>query len=298
MKNRFNTILATQRSAKRFFEESYDNLKSEYQIKYETQKKDQEIALQQTEIATNKQVQNLTYGILVLLLAGLVFLFWVYRNNRKKNILLEAKNQENELLLKEIHHRVKNNLERISSLLYLQAHTIEDPSALDAIRESQNRVESMSLIHKKLYMGKHLASIDMQDYLKTLGDHILDSFLQDEEQVKLQYDVDQLRLDVDTAIPLGLIINELLTNALKYAFPDNREGEIQIKLKKRADRLALQIADNGVGTTADTTKAKPKGTGFGTQLIQLLTTQLGGQMERHIGKGTDVSFEFENFKLA
>lgn len=292
----YNIVFANERE--KLFEQNIQNLKAEYQIQYETEKKDQEIQTQRLALASSRRIQALITGIVVLLSLFLAGLFWVYHNNRKKNALLEAKNSENELLLKEIHHRVKNNLERISSLLYLQSNSIDDPNALDAIRESQNRVHSMSLIHKKLYTGKNLAAIEIQDYLKSLGDSMLDTFVEDEDQITMHYDIDPLEIDVDTAIPIGLIVNELLTNSLKYAFPDNRQGHIHITFKQSGEQLQLEVKDNGIGMQASSTDNEPKGTGFGTQLIQLLTTQLEGKMTKLVEHGTQFTFVFHNFKLA
>lgn len=293
---KYNIVFANERE--KLYEQNIENLKSEYQIVYETEKKDQAIETQQSELRSRKRIQNLSMGLLALLSLFLIGLFWVYQNNRKKNALLEAKNRENELLLKEIHHRVKNNLERISSLLYLQSASIEDQNALDAIQESQNRVHSISLIHKKLYTGKNLAAIEMQEYLTSLGESMLDTFSENEEKVNMKFNIERLELDVDTAVPIGLIVNELLTNTLKYAFPGDRKGEVQISLKQVDKKLRLQVKDNGIGEEISAKANGPKGTGFGGQLIQLLTSQLKGTMKKEGIAGTDTRFEFESFTLA
>lgn len=210
---------------------------------------------------------------------------------------LAAKNAENELLLKEIHHRVKNNLEIVSSLLELQMAQIEDPSVQSAMLASQNRVHSMGIIHQKLYQGEHLASIEMRDYFINLGASILASF-NAEGRIKIECNMPQLILDVDTAISIGLITNELITNSLKYAFAEKEQGEIKISLDERPTKepggLVLKISDNGIGKPMD---SAPKGTGFGTQLIALLTKQLDGQMQYEINGGTIVSLTFKKPKL-
>jgi two-component sensor histidine kinase len=222
-------------------------------------------------------------------------LLFFFNKNKKATKIIRAKNAENELLLKEIHHRVKNNLEMVKSLISLQSAQLEDSATKDAMIASQNRVQSMGIIHQKLYQGENLGSIEMKDYFINLSDGILDTF-NAEEKVKIECAMENLELDVDTAVPIGLIVNELLTNALKYAFPDNNKGEINISLSKTNDDiLTLKVADNGIGKIKG---LAPKGTGFGSQLIQLLTQQLDGKMIEETDKGTSVLFHFKLNKAA
>jgi two-component sensor histidine kinase len=210
-------------------------------------------------------------------------------------MLLDKHNAENELLLKEIHHRVKNNLELVKSLIALQSAQIDDPATKDAMIASQNRVQSMGIIHQKLYQGTTMGSIEMKDYFINLSESILDTFSA-EEQVKIECTMDKLDLDVDTAVPIGLIVNELLTNALKYAFPKQEQGTINISLERTPDNnLKLKINDNGVGKTEG---QAPRGTGFGTQLVKLLTQQLNGQMKEFNREGTHIEFDFLTWKSA
>ncbi len=210
-------------------------------------------------------------------------------------VSLAAKNAENELLLKEIHHRVKNNLEVVSSLLELQSAQMVDPSVQAAMLSSQNRVHSMGIIHKKLYQGDHLAAIEMREYFKDLGESILNSF-NAEGRINIECDMPKLILDVDTAISIGLITNELLTNSLKYAFTEKGKGEIKISMNEQNTEggLLLKISDDGIGKTMN---AKAKGTGFGTQLIDLLTKQLDGQLTYDVSNGTTVSLAFKKAKI-
>lgn len=210
-------------------------------------------------------------------------------------VSLSAKNAENELLLKEIHHRVKNNLEVVSSLLQLQTAQIDDPSVQAAMLSSQNRVHSMGIIHQKLYQGEHLAAIEMRDYFINLSESILDSF-NAEGRVKVECDMPKLVLDVDTAISIGLITNELITNSLKYAFENKDSGTIKISMNEQNTEggILLKISDNGIGKPV---QGKAKGTGFGTQLINLLTKQLDGQLTYEINNGTIVSLAFKKPKL-
>lgn len=269
--------------------------------KYEAGQKAATIVLQQQQIQQQGFIQLLLIGSAILLTALLLLIYRGLRNKQKSNqllaktnALLEKKNQENELLLKEIHHRVKNNLEVVSSLLALQGAHIEDPNVLDAITESQNRVHSMGIIHQRLYQGENLAAIEMKDYFVHLSEGILDSFGA-EGRIQIECAMEELELDVDTAVPIGLIVNELLTNALKYAFPQQRNGRISISLREdAAQTLYLEIADNGVGKEG----IAPKGTGFGTQLIQLLTRQLSGQLTEKVENGTVVSLAFRKNQVA
>lgn len=266
---------------------------SEMLTKYETRKKEETIASQETTIKQEKLIQRLFIGLAVLLLVVLTFGFISYQNRAKKNELLAIKNAENELLLKEIHHRVKNNLEVVSGLLALQSAQIDDQSTKDAMQESQNRVNSIGIVHQKLYQGKNLGAVEMKDYVLNLSESILDSFGAT-GKVDLQIAMENLDLDIDTAVPLGLIINELITNTVKYAFPNNQKGKLTIKLEKQANNiLHLVVSDNGVGKSGVV-----QGTGFGGQLIALLTNQLNGKMTEENKNGTTVIFDFKLKKAA
>jgi two-component sensor histidine kinase len=269
--------------------EQSDASMSELRTKYETEKKEATIAMQEATIGQQRAVQWLGFGVLALLA---LFAFSFYRNAQtrmKANALLSAKNAENELLLKEIHHRVKNNLEVVSSLLALQSAQVEDPKIKDAMREGQNRVHSIGIVHQKLYQGSNLGAVEMRDYFLNLSGNILDTFGAD-DRVRIECAMNTLELDIDTAVPLGLIANEILTNALKYAFPDGRQGKIEIKLERTDDNLLrLAIIDDGVGKGNSTAIG---GTGFGGQLVALLAQQLRGKLREETDRGTAVYFEF------
>ena len=270
----------------------------ELRTKYETEKKEVMISLQEEKISRQDILQK--FGLAAIVLLGLV-LFLSYRNAKNKkqaneriikaHKLLENKNAENELLLKEIHHRVKNNLQTISSLLSLQSQSISDPTALDAVQESQNRVTSMALIHQKLYQGENLAAIEMKDYFKTIGESIMESFGANADKVQLKVVMEELELDVDTAIPIGLITNELMTNSLKYAFKEKAKGKVTISMKKGDDNMIhFSITDDG--NFDNSSNLSKEGTGFGSLLIQLLTTQLDGQLEQNTTAGTATILRF------
>ncbi|HPH85472.1 MAG TPA: histidine kinase dimerization/phosphoacceptor domain -containing protein [Ferruginibacter sp.] len=261
---------------------------AEMLTKYETEKKEATIASQQLQLAQQRKLQWLVAGVAALLAAFLFFVYRSYRNRTRTNKLLAAKNTENELLLKEIHHRVKNNLEVVSGLLALQSAQIEDPNTKEAMQESQNRVLSIGIVHQKLYQGTNLGAIEMKDYFKNLGDSILDSFGA-EKRVTIECAMETIDVDIDTAVPLGLIVNEQLTNTLKYAFPKGQDGKVTIRLEKRnGGILHLEVSDNGVGKSGVI-----KGTGFGSQLISLLTRQLNGTMREENENGTRVLFDFK-----
>lgn len=249
--------------------------------------------------------QNQQIIIIVALLIAVILLVFSYRNYRlkqksnkklaslnntlkNKNLLLDKKNAENELLLKEIHHRVKNNLAVVTSLLALQSEEIDDPKTKDAIMEGQRRINSIGIVHQKLYLGKNPGNIEMKDYFLSLGESILDSF-GTENRIELKILMEKIDLDIDTAIPLGLIVNELLTNTIKYAFPNAEKGIISIRLEKQNNHiLHLEFSDNGIGKTDII-----RGTGFGAQLVSLLAEQLNGIMSEKSQNGTTLIFDFK-----
>ena len=278
-----------------------DRNMSELLTQYETGKKEATILVQNQKIEQQRKTQLLYISIAALLAIIIFGMYFSLKNIRKKrkalailNAELDAKNKQNELLLKEIHHRVKNNLEMVKSLIALQSAKLEDGASKEAMLASQNRVQSMGIIHQKLYQGENLGSIEMKDYFINLSEGVLDTF-NAEEKVKIECAMDQLNLDVDTAVPIGLIVNELLTNALKYAFPEGVKGQINICLSKNNEELLLKVSDNGIDKTEGATA---QGTGFGTQLIQLLTQQLNGTISEDYKNGTHVHFNFKNFKTA
>jgi len=167
---------------------------------------------------------------------------------------IKASLKEKEVLLREIHHRVKNNLQIISSLLKLQAGQIEDEQMLEALAESQNRVQSMALVHEKLYQSPDLSSVDFAAYVRSLTNHLLRSYTVGAKAVRLRMDIQDVALNVDTATPCGLILNELVSNALKHAFQSpstERENEIAVGLSARQGRFKLVVRDNGVGFPTD-----------------------------------------------
>jgi len=271
-----------------------DHRISELRTEFDVAQKESTIMVQESLIKKQETRQKLGLVITILLVLLLLLAYKAISSNSKKNRLLQKQNTEKEFLLKEIHHRVKNNLEIVSSLLSLQSAQIKDPNVLNAMEQSQQRVHSMGMIHQKLYLGENMATIEMKDYFSNLSDYIINSFGKD-SHVAMALDMEKFELDVDMAIPIGLIVNELITNSLKYAFPDDRKGKIRLSLKEKGDLIILEVTDNGVGIQLS---KEAVGTGFGTKLVELLVKQLDGKMELQTTHGTSVFIAFKVTKAA
>jgi two-component sensor histidine kinase len=277
---------------------------------YETSKKTETIDLlnkegQKKEAALIQSHRERNYFIIAALLfsalAGVAF--YAYRNNRKKKELLNKQNaiietslKEKETLLREIHHRVKNNLQIISGLLNLQSRQIENPEAQEAVREGRNRVKSMALIHQKLYQQDNLTGVSMKEYLNDLVGSIQQTFKDNATNIKADIKCDNLNLDVDTAIPLGLIINELITNCYKYAFAGKNNGLIIIRLEEEQKKLILEVRDNGVGLPDGFDMNNTKS--FGMKLIQSLAAKLEATVEAFTDNGAVFKLSVSNYQSA
>jgi PAS domain S-box-containing protein len=199
--------------------------------------------------------------------------------------------QEKEMLLKEIHHRVKNNLMIIASLLNLQSRYIKDKKALSIFKESQSRANSMALIHEKLYRSTDLKRINFGEYIKTLSTDLFRTYVGDPSRVRLNIDVEDVMLDINTSIPLGLILNELVSNSLKHAFPDERTGEINVVFTLTNDEYQLKVSDTGIGFPPDLDYRNTDS--LGMQLVTSLTRQIDGELELDTTKGTEFSIKFK-----
>ncbi|WP_157200635.1 sensor histidine kinase, partial [Methylomonas methanica] len=191
------------------------------------------------------------------------------------NKLKQALN-EKEILLKEVYHRVKNNLQVVSSLINLQAGGVTRPETANLLKQSADRIKAMALLHEKLYQSKDLTRIDFNEYIRSLADHLLFGYGAYSDKLKLNMKIDNVFLDVDTAIPCGLIINELLSNAIKYAFPGDRRGEIGIAFTQEQGEYILIMSDNGIGLPCE--MDFKKSSSLGLQLVDTLTNQLMGEM--------------------
>ncbi|WP_299705122.1 two-component regulator propeller domain-containing protein [uncultured Pontibacter sp.] len=199
--------------------------------------------------------------------------------------LLEEKNREKETLLKEIHHRVKNNLQIIMSMLNLQARHVQDPNALEVMQSIRGRVRSMSILHERLYQHEDLASIDLHAYIKDICDSLCATYGINERQIKLSLDVPHLMVEADTALSLGLIVNELVSNSIKYAFPD-QTGHIRIGLEPITENnYTLTVQDDGIGLPTDFETRRKKS--FGLQLVTSLARKLNGKIEFKNNNGTN-----------
>ena len=205
---------------------------------------------------------------------------------------IKASLHEKEVLLKEIHHRVKNNLQVIASMLNLQSSYVEDPQAQEVFQVSQNRVAAMATIHEKLYQSKNLARIDFADYIHDLTTHLFSSYEGRRQEVRLKVEADIIWLGVNTAVPCGLILNELISNALKHAFPgDFPNGQITVQFQRHsANRLRLVVADNGIGFPTHTDILHT--TSLGLQLVNTLANQIGGALEIENRQGSRFQITF------
>ncbi|AUD01146.1 tetratricopeptide repeat-containing sensor histidine kinase [Spirosoma pollinicola] len=303
------------------FNETKNNQFDQLEVQYETQKNRQNIVLlekqktlQDGELKQARLVRNGILGGSVLLLCLLALSYNRYRLKRRSNQLLETKQHEinrknqtletllseqqqllteKEWMLKEIHHRVKNNLQIITSLLHSQGVFLKDEAAQSAIRESQNRVHAMALIHQKLYQSDRLAAIPMTGYVAEIIDYLIKSFDR-EGTIRKKINVIPLELDVTLAVPLGLILNEAVTNSLKYAFIAGNPGLICVELTAQENHYLLVVSDNGRGFPADFNPQMSQT--LGMSLMHGLSKQIGGSLQ--IGssddKGVEVRLEFSD----
>ena len=291
---------------------------AQLEIQYETKENQQNITLlkkqsnlQANELDQARTIRNTILICSMLLLCLLALSYNRYRLKQRSNRLLEAKqreiNQKNQTLeilladqqqlltekewmLKEIHHRVKNNLQIISSLLHSQGVYLTDHTAQSAIRESQNRVHAMALIHQKLYQSDQLANVELSEYIEEIVDYLITNFDR-QDTVRKQIEVSPIGLDITLAVPLGLIINEAVTNSLKHAFPSGQNGFIAIALiKPDSKTYRLTIRDNGVGLPADVNPNRSRT--LGMSLIRGLSKQLKGTLQIDQNDGVQISLLF------
>ncbi len=207
---------------------------------------------------------------------------------------IKASLKDKEVLLKEVHHRVKNNMQIISSLLNLQINYLNDEDAVDVLKESQNRVRSMAMIHEKLYLSKDLTQINFLDYIQSLVSNLFHSYNIKEDQIKPILEIKDINLNIETAIPCGLIINELISNCLKYAFPNQMKGEIIITLKSIEDKFELIIGDNGIGLPENINLNEIET--LGILLVKSLTEQIDGKISIYRKHGTQFKIIFKELE--
>ncbi len=217
-------------------------------------------------------------------------------DRKKYENAIESSLKQKEMLLKEIHHRVKNNLQIVSSLIKLQSSHVKDKEIHSMFAESQNRIRTMALIHEKLYRSSDISVIEFYDYIKNLVDNLYTTYGISIDRVKPVFEFRSIYLDIDTAIPCGLIINELVSNCLKYAFPDLIKGTISINLTETGGGdYVMSITDTGVGIPDDIDFKNS--TSLGLKLVKILSEQLGGKVELLRGNGTEfrISFKQANY---
>jgi len=211
---------------------------------------------------------------------------------KKAEDQLQASLQEKEVLLREVHHRVKNNMQVISSLLNLQSRHIGDPNVLEMFKESQRRIRSMALIHERLYQSSDFSRIEFSQYLRNLATHLFHSYQVDASRVQLKIEAEEVHLNINTAIPCGLIVNELISNALKHGFPEGRSGHLDLELcRASGDGYVLRVRDDGVGF--------PEGLDFrktetlGLQIVNTLVSQIDASIGLARDKGTEFTIQFQ-----
>lgn len=286
----------------------FENLK----FKYETANKEHNIKslkeqakLQESKLNTSIVLNTISISSLVLLLIVIILLYNRSKIKQRNTFRLELKEKEinlkniklqhlvdeKEWLLKEIHHRVKNNLQTVISLLNSQSAYLKDDLAISTIKNSQNRIHAMSLIHQKLYLGDNLSTINMPDYCKELVESLKDSF-HVEQSINFKMHIDPIELDISQAIPLGLIMNEVVTNSIKYAFPDKKSCSIDISLTEITENCyILIIADNGIGIS--NVSDLENSNSFGMTLIQGLSDTLEGDLSIENENGIIVKLAFK-----
>jgi two-component sensor histidine kinase len=274
--------------------EAKDSLFNEKNIKKQTQVEmqyafDAEQKIQKIEAQKNERQRKLYFGIAITGFLITSLLTFLYTKNRRKNKQLAKQKEllqktigEKNMLLKETHHRVKNSFQIVSGLLFLQTSTIKDTTAVKALKETQNRINSMAVLHQKLYKQDHTSGIDCKDYITALVADILSSYSLPNIEKKLS--VEPIIMDIEVVTSLGLIINELVTNSLKYAFPDeSRNNYIEISLKKVDENVVLTVIDNGIGIKKD----EDKNDTLGLSLVRDLSEKINGEISFESLKDTN-----------
>ena len=261
---------------------------SEMQTKYETVKK--ELQITQLNKATELKTKQIIWALVISGLLALLAVVFYSRFRLKKRA-----NDEKVTLLREIHHRVKNNLQIISSLLNIQSAHVQDENVLSSIQEGQNRVQAMSLIHQNLYQSEHLSNVDIENYLRQLVEYLSNMYSKPGTTIDVTVQANNISFDIDTAIPLGLIVNELVSNAYKYAFEKKEKGNIKVEVKA-IDKMEyeLSVVDDGKGLSKEIDPQKSKS--LGLKLVQILTRQLRGKFSAQSLNGTQFLISFKDIR--
>jgi len=285
---------------------------SKQQSKYEIGKKEQEITLLSTRnkvLLKEKELQKLKLSknrtriilISIALVLALILSAVIHSGNKRKKIIYELlkkqkeeitiKNDEKTAMLKEIHHRVKNNLQVVISLLRLQASKVEDEKVVEMFKNTQKRIFSMALLRESLLQEYDLELINVREHFKRLSENLINSYAVD-KKIKLEIDIEEIDLGMQTLTPLGLIINEVITNSLKYAFNEMKQGEISIAMKRlQGEKFEIKITDNGSGYSKNI-----EHNGMGTKLVSIFVKKLNGSLEFLEQKGTAYKIIFEEIE--
>lgn len=300
----------------RFLETNRNKTVAQIEQQFQQYKKEKEIEIKVAEIALLRKEQSLTTltrngaFILVLLLSVMTLLYFNRFKLKKRSAdELESKNEEinqqhkfiqtslseKETLLREIHHRVKNNLQIISSLLNIQSSHIKDENVLASIHEGQSRVQAMSLIHQNLYQSDHLNNVDIDNYLGQLVSYISSMYVSPDKSVLTEITANGLHFDIDTAIPLGLIVNELVSNSYKYAFKDQKYGIIKVIIEQQSEMdFELKVADNGIGIGENI--ISKDSSSLGLKLVKILSRQLRGSFYSESQNGSIFIVKFKDLR--
>ena len=259
------------------------------EVQFETNKKEQTI-VELNKITVQQQKINwlITIGFVLAIIAGL-FAYRSYRSKRKAALILEQSNKEKEVFLKEIHHRVKNNLQIISSLLYMQFKDNKDEKMMAQLKQAQERIKSMALVHNKLYEKQDVVNVYLKEYIADLAAGILSSNTPSGKQITLNIEESEtINLSLDTSVSLGLMLNELITNSCKYAFENKEKGQINISITKHSDGYQLIVKDDGSGSP----QGFDKKNSLGVRLVKNLARQLNGKANFENNNGTVVTILF------
>ncbi|MVM41307.1 tetratricopeptide repeat protein [Spirosoma sp. HMF3257] len=265
---------------------------AELETRYQTREKEESIRqLASTNARQTRQIWAGVGGLIVLTIL-LGTLYWLYERVRQSRAKIAQQSNQLTLMMKELHHRVKNNLAIVSSLLKLQSNRLDDEKAIQAVRVGQQRVEAMSLIHQRLYQTDEVTTVNMRDYLTDLSESLMRAYDYSADEFDLQLNIELQELDVDMAMPLGLIVNELVTNAFKYAYSktDGKRPLLRIDLRRQSDQsspgIMLEVQDNGPGIDVSEWQRKGNKSSFGKRLIASLSEQLEGHFELLKQNGT------------
>ncbi|HET7002056.1 MAG TPA: sensor histidine kinase, partial [Puia sp.] len=312
----YHYLTLAKRLSEEIFSESQSRQLIDLNVRYQTLQREKLLqeseAKRKLEVQKNANTRKLFYGGFALLGLVITIIYVGYYNNRRKNRLLREHQreidkqneilqesndkqtmllEEKEWLIREIHHRVKNNLQVIASLLSAQSEFLVDQSAVRVIADSQNRVKAMSLIHQKLYNSRNLSTIDMPEYIGDLVFYLRDSY-DEKRKVIFNLEIAKIRLDVSKAVPLGLILNEAITNAFKYAFADVDDPRILIRLTENGNHITLEVSDNGHGLPGNFNGSQNNS--FGMILMKGMAEDLEGDFSVINENGIRISVSFTN----